>query len=100
VRYILISPRIFSKYFIFHFFRAYQSLKQIRIRHTVAAKKSKKTGLGLMSQYDMIVTQFGFFGFALQNPRYFALTNEPVENWEGLLHFWRTIGYLLGIDER
>jgi len=48
----------------------------------------------------MIVTQFGFFGFALQNPRYFALTNEPDENWEGLLHFWRTIGYLLGIDER
>jgi hypothetical protein len=48
----------------------------------------------------MIVTQFGFFGFALQNPRYFALTNESDENWEGLLHFWRTIGYLLGIDER
>lgn len=85
---------------ISYFSRAYQSLKQIRTRHAVAAKKCRKTGLGLMSQYDMIVTQFGFFGFALQNPRYFALTNEPNENWEGLLHFWRTIGYLLGIDER
>ncbi|CAB3365060.1 Hypothetical predicted protein [Cloeon dipterum] len=80
--------------------KAYQSLKLIRSRHAAAAKRSRKAGLGLMSQFDMIVTQFGFMGFAILHPNFFALHREKREAWEGVTHFWRTVGYLLGIDDR
>ncbi|XP_059472382.1 uncharacterized protein LOC132194845 [Neocloeon triangulifer] len=78
--------------------KAYQSLKLIRSRHSAAAKRSRK--LGLMSQFDMIVTQFGFIGFAILHPKFFALHREKQEAWEGIAHFWRTVGYLLGIEDR
>ena len=42
---------------------------------------------------------FGFIGYALVFPERLSLTNTE-DNRKGLNHFWRVIGYLLGISNK
>ena len=52
-----------------------------------------------ITQRTMGLTQFGFIGYALLTPEQLSLTNEEDER-EGLNHFWRVVGRLLGIDDK
>jgi hypothetical protein len=47
----------------------------------------------------MVLTQFGFMGFGLLLPEKLGLSGSPEEQ-EGFIHFWRTVGHLLGIEDR
>jgi hypothetical protein len=53
-----------------------------------------------MSQLDMLLTQFGFMGFTLLSPEAIGAAPATSEDIEGFLHFWRTIGHFLGIEDR
>jgi hypothetical protein len=47
----------------------------------------------------MAMTQFGFMGFGLLESEKLGLTGSSEEE-EGFVHFWRTVGHLLGIEDR
>jgi len=72
---------------------------EVRKRHCTAARKARKAGFGPISQLDMVLTQFAFMGFGLLVPEKLGLSGSPEEQ-EGFIHFWRTVGHLLGIEDR
>jgi hypothetical protein len=78
---------------------AHKSLMEVRKRHCTAARKARKAGFGPISQLDMVLTQFAFMGFGLLVPEKLGLSGSPEEQ-EGFIHFWRTVGHLLGIEDR
>nr|CAD7413512.1 unnamed protein product [Timema cristinae] len=78
--------------------RASQSLLNVHSRHCAATHKAQKAGLGPISQLDMSLTQFGFMGYGLLYPRKLGLAGNE-DDFEGFIHFWRTIGHVLGIEE-
>ena len=51
-----------------------------------------------ISQYDMLITQFAFIGLVVLMPEKFGIYWDD-EDLDCVLHFWRLIGYLLGIEE-
>lgn len=81
------------------YFRWWKSLNTIRYKHSTNSRKSAISDIGEISQRDMVLTQFGFIGYALIAPDKLGLTNEP-HGREGLNHFWKVVGHLLGISER
>ena len=72
---------------------------EVRTRHNTATRKARKVGFGPISQLDMVLTQFGFMGFGLLAPEKLGVSGSPEEQ-EGFIHFWRTVGHLLGIEDR
>ncbi|XP_025017900.1 uncharacterized protein LOC107368433 [Tetranychus urticae] len=52
-----------------------------------------------LSQYDMALTQFGFIGLIILHPKQVGFP-ENSQDLVGLIHFWRCVGYLLGLDDR
>lgn len=77
----------------------FASLKNVRRKHSVASRRSFESGLSRISQFDMALTQFGFIGFTLLcgDDLGVSASNEEVE---GLIHLWRVIGKMLGMEER
>ncbi|XP_072934532.1 uncharacterized protein [Epargyreus clarus] len=80
--------------------KAWRSLHTVRSRHLRAGLDSQLKGRGTISQRDMGLTLFGFFGFALLKPDHFSIRQDNKEDWEGFNHFWRTIGYMIGLEDR
>lgn len=61
---------------------------------------SEKSGLGVrVSQKDMSLTQFGFIGLILLKKKELGIVGTK-EDEMALVHFWRTIGYMLGIHDK
>ncbi|XP_023240439.1 uncharacterized protein LOC111638900 isoform X1 [Centruroides sculpturatus] len=52
-----------------------------------------------VSQYDMAIAQFAFIGLAVLYPTTVGITCSK-EDLECLIHFWRGVGYLLGMEDR
>jgi len=52
------------------------------------------------NQSDMSGTQFAFIGLIVLYPQKFGLGRATDEELEGFIHFWRCIGFLLGIEDR
>ncbi|XP_065199906.1 uncharacterized protein LOC135831392 [Planococcus citri] len=50
-----------------------------------------------LNQFEMSVTQFGFFGLMLMYPEKFGARNATDEELECFVHMWKLIGYLLGV---
>ena len=71
----------------------------VRGRHCAASDQAARSGLGAFSQYDMAITQFGFMGYLVIKKDQLGIKGSR-EDMEGLVHFWRTIGYMIGIDDR
>jgi ER-bound oxygenase mpaB/B'/Rubber oxygenase, catalytic domain len=63
------------------------------------SNRSEKKGAGIISQKDMVITQFAFVGIQLLNPEKSGIqaSREQLENFA---HYWRVIGALLGIEDR
>ncbi|XP_017767657.1 PREDICTED: uncharacterized protein LOC108556184 [Eufriesea mexicana] len=76
-----------------------ESLKIVRRKHCVAFRRSWKAGLSRISQLDMALTQFGFVGFTLLCGDYLGVNNS-FEELEGLIHLWRVIGSMLGMEDK
>lgn len=68
--------------------------------HCAASRVSDKSGLGLrVTQKDMALTQFGFVGMLLIRKKELGIVGT-IEDEEAIVHFWRTIGYMLGIQNK
>ncbi|XP_033194948.1 uncharacterized protein LOC117239215 isoform X1 [Bombus vosnesenskii] len=76
-----------------------ESLKIVRKKHCVAFRRSSEAGLNRVSQLDMALAQFGFMGFTLLAGDYLGVNNSS-EELEGLIHFWRVIGNMLGMEDK
>lgn len=72
----------------------------MRWRHATASKRSRynNPSEGIF-QKDMAISQFGLVGYVLLKPEYLGFTNEA-DDREAFNHFWRVIGFLLGIPNR
>ncbi|XP_012270163.1 uncharacterized protein LOC105694253 [Orussus abietinus] len=79
--------------------KLYKSLNVIRYKHCINSRRSVNGGAGAITQKNMVLTQFGFLGYALLRPKELSLTNEPEER-EGLNHLWRVVGHMIGIPDR
>jgi hypothetical protein len=81
---------------------AFKSVMLVRKMHKMVAGKLNadlETGVPLkISQYDMLITQFAFIGLVVLMPEKFGIHWND-EDLECVLHFWRLVGYLLGIEE-
>ncbi|XP_014218333.1 uncharacterized protein LOC106646727 [Copidosoma floridanum] len=76
-----------------------KSLKNVRKKHCIVSQRCSVAGLGRITQLDMALTQFGFIGFTLlSGDRLGIFTTD--EELDGLVHFWRVIGRMLGMDDR
>ncbi|KAL7642982.1 UNVERIFIED_CONTAM: hypothetical protein RMT77_006272 [Armadillidium vulgare] len=53
-----------------------------------------------LSQFDMALTQYLFFGIVLSHPKEVGLWWVTDKELEGFVHFWRGIGWLLGIEDK
>lgn len=68
--------------------------------HCAASQVSNKSGLGLrVTQRDMALTQFGFIGLVLLKKKELAIQGTEKDEL-AIVHFWRTIGYFIGIQDK
>ncbi|XP_011551135.3 uncharacterized protein LOC105382861 [Plutella xylostella] len=79
---------------------SWKSLEAVRTRHARASRASCLRGGGPVSQRDIALTQFGFLGFAVLRPTKFGLRGFSEDDWEAYNHFWRVIGYMIGLEDR
>ncbi|XP_068232748.1 uncharacterized protein [Palaemon carinicauda] len=79
--------------------RASKSIYLVRRMHTVSHKDARDAQIAMPSQVDMVVTQWAFFGLALTHGQQLGMKATRTDE-EALIHFWRTIGYLMGIEDR
>ncbi|XP_022914675.1 uncharacterized protein [Onthophagus taurus] len=79
----------------------YNSLLKVRRMHNAAVRLGLKKGDDFnIDQALMGSTAYGFFGLALAKQKEFGLSSASDEDLEALVHFWRVIGYMLGVDDR
>ncbi|KAK8730824.1 hypothetical protein OTU49_007951 [Cherax quadricarinatus] len=53
-----------------------------------------------ISQWDMLLTQYSFLGVMVAHPSKMGAWWASEEDLAGLIHFWRGIGFLLGIEDK
>ncbi|XP_026670854.1 uncharacterized protein LOC108626780 isoform X1 [Ceratina calcarata] len=76
-----------------------ESLKIVRKKHCVAFRRSWEAGLSRVTQLDMALAQFGFIGFTILGGDYLGVNNSS-EELEGLIHLWRVVGSMLGMEDK
>lgn len=54
----------------------------------------------LINQFDMSMTQYSFMGLIVAHPEKMGAGAATEEEFAGLIHFWRGIGWLLGIEDK
>lgn len=67
--------------------------------HITVNKRSSKSGAGIISQKDTSLTLFAFMGFQVLVPEKFGIVGTR-EQFEDFCHFYRVIGYMLGLDDK
>lgn len=77
--------------------RSWESIEMVRKAHLYSSKKCFRQKSGIISQKDIAITQFGFFGFLILDAANVGITDPKY--FEGTVHFWRTIGYMLGLSD-
>ncbi|XP_063861487.1 uncharacterized protein LOC135101449 isoform X1 [Scylla paramamosain] len=78
---------------------AFRSILQVRKMHSNAFRSAESAQVSTATQADMMVTQWAFFGVLLTRGHRLGVRCSKEEE-EGLVHFWKSIGYLLGIEDR
>lgn len=79
---------------------SWKSIQFVRRIHAASGKQANVNNSRMMvSQKDMAVTQFGFVGFVVLGYQKLGIRYDR-EGMEGFVHLWRTIGYMLGIQDR
>ncbi|KAK6635840.1 hypothetical protein RUM44_001094 [Polyplax serrata] len=79
---------------------AYKSLKAVYAKHSMANKRGLSEKNGSVSQSSLAITQFGFMGFGLLMQDKLGISVRDPKDLEGFIHFWRTIGHMIGIEDR
>lgn len=76
-----------------------KSLKIIRKKHCIVFRRSYEAGIRKASQADMAYAQFGFIGYILLCTEQLGICTTD-EEMDGLVHFWRVIGCVLGMEDK
>ncbi|KAJ0173010.1 hypothetical protein K1T71_011186 [Dendrolimus kikuchii] len=79
---------------------SWKSLYTVRSRHLKASIASKAKDMGVVSQRDIALTQFGFIGYSILKPDKFSIRQLEDGDWEAYNHFWRVIGHMIGLEDR
>lgn len=78
--------------------KSWKSLETVRKLHFAATTSASRNNMGIVSQKDMAITQYGFIG-------YMVMAGEKIgmfltqEDKECIIHFYRVLGNLLGIHD-
>lgn len=77
---------------------AWKSLEAVRKFHFSASRSATIASVGMVSQRDMAITQYGFLGFSIltQNETGIQANRKEIEDF---IHFWRVLGCLIGIRD-
>lgn len=76
----------------------WRSIAKVRKIHYYSSKKTEKMGIGIISQKDMALTQFAFMGFFVLKCKELGVQYEE-KDLDAFCHFWRVLGYMLGIKD-
>ena len=78
--------------------KAWRSVQAVRKLHFNANRSAKKSGVGIISQKDMAITQFGFMGFSVLTQKETGVyaTKEEIDDY---CHFFRVLGAMMGIKD-
>ncbi|XP_045539274.1 uncharacterized protein LOC106715639 [Papilio machaon] len=79
---------------------SWQSLYVVRSRHIKNGRATRLKKQGTLSQRDLALTMFGTIGLGILKPDRFGIRQEEPEDWEAFNHFWKVIGYMLGMEDR
>ncbi|GBM81622.1 hypothetical protein AVEN_82350-1 [Araneus ventricosus] len=81
---------------------AHQTLTIARSMHATVGKKmaALNDDVVYISQWDMVLGQWAFVGPIVLCPSLVGLHGWTNDDYGAILHFWRTIGYLLGIEDK
>ncbi len=77
---------------------AWRSLEVVRNLHFSASVSGETSKMGIVSQKDMAITQYGFMGFVVMSGDKFGIFADK-SDFESIIHFWRVLGSLLGIRD-
>lgn len=80
--------------------RSWKSLYLVRRWHLQAGMASKLKGTGVLSQRDIALTQFGFVGYSMLRPDNFGIRQLREGDWDAYNYFWRTIGHMIGLEDK
>ncbi|GJQ82410.1 hypothetical protein Trydic_g11825 [Trypoxylus dichotomus] len=81
--------------------RLWKSINTVKaMHHTASSKAAKVPNMSPISQRELAGTVYGFIGFVITKPQYFGLQDLTDDDLEAIVHFWRVICYLLGVDDR
>lgn len=78
--------------------KAWKSLEAITKFHFSANRSAKVASVGIISQMDMVITQYGFMGFTVMNQKQTGMQGNT-EDLTAYCHFWRVLGNLIGIHD-
>lgn len=70
------------------------------MHHAANLQARKFSDIQPITQFELAGTVFGFIGFAVIKPNNFGLNDITHEELDALIHFWRVIGYTLGVEDR
>lgn len=78
--------------------KAWKSIEYSRKIHNISSNSAKNANVGIISQKDMAITQFGFIGFSVlfKDQLSIKCTQEELEDF---CHFWRVLGHMMGIKD-
>lgn len=78
----------------------WKSLEYVRRAHSTTSRRanSKTSGM-IISQRDMVIVQYSFVGYVALSPRMLGIQYNA-DDMEAFVHFWRVLGYMLGIEDR
>lgn len=78
--------------------KAWKSLEAVRKSHFAASRSAKNASVGMVSQRDMAITQYGFMGFAVVNQIECGIQGTRQE-MDDFCHLWRVLGHIIGISD-
>ncbi|GBM16834.1 hypothetical protein AVEN_9413-1 [Araneus ventricosus] len=81
---------------------AHRTLSFVRSMHTRVGNKmaTLNDGIVYISQWDMVLSQLSFVGPIVLFRSLVGLHGWTTNGYDAIIHFWRTIGYLLGIEDK
>ena len=78
--------------------KAWKSLVAVRKFHFNASRSANVASIGIISQKDMAITQYGFMGFIVVSQKQTGIQASQ-KQMEDFCHFWRVLGHLIGIRD-
>lgn len=78
--------------------KAWKSIEYVRKMHSIASSSARDGNVGIISQKDMAITQFGFIGFTVLFKEKLSISCTQ-EEMEDLCHFWRALGHMMGLKD-